>query len=276
MTGFTLLELLVVISIIAILAGLLLPALGRARQQAQAVVCLGNVKELAVAWHLYALDVRDWLSPAESIANEPTAPRWVEGNLSHVSATPSDLTNRSLLLQPGPGRLGPYLAKAEVFHCPGDDSRTTAWGRSGPRRVRSYELNCYIGYAEGPSFRNGQPIFSPAAFYRLADFQNKGPGEIFTFIDTHELSIATGQFRIQGGWAPPRSWDGGYHWAASRHGRRCPLTFADGHGEVHKWRDPRTPLSYHSYEELRTHQDQPQDDNADYAWLWERAWDPTR
>jgi prepilin-type N-terminal cleavage/methylation domain-containing protein len=76
--GFTLVELLVVIGIIAVLIGILLPALGRANESARRVVCLANVRQLATAVTLYLTDNRQVLPESGSInapLESPLCPR---------------------------------------------------------------------------------------------------------------------------------------------------------------------------------------------------------
>jgi len=73
--GFTLIELLVVIAIIAILAAMLLPVLSRAREKARRSVCLNNLKQIALATHMYCIDY-DGFPPNPAGLSASTALVW--------------------------------------------------------------------------------------------------------------------------------------------------------------------------------------------------------
>src|SRR5438105_1160584 len=80
-SAFTLIELLVVIAIIAILAAILFPVFAQAREQARAITCTSNMKQIALGWLMYAQDY-DEASPMTAVcascAPDGGQMRWLE------------------------------------------------------------------------------------------------------------------------------------------------------------------------------------------------------
>ena len=100
--GFTLIELLVVIGIIAVLAGLLLPALDGSRQKARGLQCMNNHRQLTMAWKMYTDDNHDTLLYAsEGLFGDPRVDNyaWVRGWLDFNPANPAN-TDLSTLIDP--------------------------------------------------------------------------------------------------------------------------------------------------------------------------------
>jgi prepilin-type N-terminal cleavage/methylation domain-containing protein/prepilin-type processing-associated H-X9-DG protein len=207
--GFTLIELLVVIAIIAILMALLMPVLNKAKEQGKRASCLSNLKQLTLAWNLYADDNDNKI---------------VNGNTSTGGANKDGTcwvywpghgaTEQKRIDELKAGLLFRYCPNVKLYQCP--------TGLRG--EVVTYAIvDAMNGYdaipgAQGHIIKNRMQI--------------RRPSERIVFLDEGRLSPASWTI-----WYDHEQW---WDQITARHGDGTNVSFADGRSEYWKWKDRRT------------------------------------
>jgi len=213
--GLTLIELLVVVGAISLLLALSLPALMRARNQAQTAVCAQNQKTLSLAWLLYKDDNDDRVvgGYVDTAGKRPHA--WVQGRTGVGTAI--DRQKEGIRQ----GTLFRYVgSKVEVFRCPADQKKADP----GQVVYRSYSI------ADGANGEGRQATYTPAQKYS----EISQPAMKYVFVEEADP-------RGKGSWVINPL---GESWvdplAVWHSGDRSTLGFADGHVDIHHWVDRST------------------------------------
>ena len=233
--AFTLVELLVVISIIAILSALLLPALSGGKIKAQRTACLNNLRQLGTAWTMYNGDNGGRIVTCLSFATRgvPNTNAWVLGVCQPrnepnpygvVDPGVLDATNKNALSR---GRLFPYTKSYDVYRCPAD-RRTEA----GVPYLRTCSMNCWMN---GRAFGDPAATTPPPFVLFKSESEIKTPAGLWVLVDEDVATLNDGMFVVY--MDPKYTFD---DIPARRHAFRYVLNFADGHSDTFFMADART------------------------------------
>ena len=258
--AFTLVELLVVIAIIAILAALLLPALGRAKLKAAGIACMTNLKQLQLGWQMYADDNQDNLVPVGGLPDLVTThndalvealPQWVFGRVdTGPSANDTWFIHKGLLF--------PYIQNSKVYKCPADVSEV-----NNLPTIRSMSMNCWLN----PMHVWNTPSDVETIYRKTADLKRPGPSSLFVFIDESRYCIDDAFFVNS---LQPSKKERWINAPATYHGDAGGLCYADGHAEIKRWKDGNLLISNKTLKPP-PNPDFPADNSGDWEWLLERT-----
>jgi prepilin-type N-terminal cleavage/methylation domain-containing protein len=236
--AFTLIELLVVIAIIALLMGIIMPALSLAKKKAGTTVCLSNTKNLALGWYMYMGENDGRIMSSEDIGTERSGrfvgwigiPRDLSGAQMGNTQTDPPVTDDDEIRGIQEGLLFPYLKEPRTYHCPGDTIRKSIYDKT--RVYVSYSVpTCLYGFPnEGSASYNLQirrfgEISAPSTryvFVEAGETRNWNASHHFVIGAPEQTNLAT-----WGWWGP----------IAINHGDSSVLGYTDGHSEMRRWRD---------------------------------------
>ena len=201
--AFTLIELLIVVAIIAILAGLVLPVLGNAQRSARGISCLNQMQQIGKATMLYAADYDGLLPRSSHSALAHGAKPWGYALCTYLGRA----------RYTGPSQEWDDLVKG-LYHCPEDTREGQQWsyGKNVWFELTSGETGEIAGVARGRTYSHLENIPRPN---RTILYGELGSGSMGDHLMAHYWN--------QGG-VPEVD--------ATRHGDRSNYIFADGHGET--------------------------------------------